>query len=41
MYNPPLGLGQEEVSTWEYRKSLLKERIKLVDADVVCLQGKR
>ena len=38
MYNPPLGPEQEEVSTWEYRKSLLKERIKLVNADVVCLQ---
>lgn len=38
MYSPPLGLEREEVSTWEYRKSLLKERIKLIDADVVCLQ---
>lgn len=38
MYNPPLGLEQEEVLTWEYRKSLLKQRIRLVDADVVCFQ---
>jgi len=38
MYSPPLGPELEEVSTWEYRKSLLKERIKLIDADVVCLQ---
>ena len=38
MYIPPLGPDQQEVSTWEYRKSLLRERINLVDADVVCLQ---
>ena len=38
MYNPPLGPDQKEVSTWEYRKSLLRERINLIDADVVCLQ---
>ena len=38
MYNPPLSPDKEDVYTWEYRKSLLKERIGLVDADVVCLQ---
>jgi len=38
MYNPPLGPGEEDFYTWEHRKSLLRERIGLVDADVVCLQ---
>jgi len=38
MYQHSLGLDQEAISTWEYRKSLLRERIGLIDADVVCLQ---
>ena len=39
MYLPPLiGPDEEQISTWNYRKSLLKERIGLVDADVVCIQ---
>lgn len=37
MYLPPLS-PEEDFSTWEYRKSLLRERIGLVDADVVCIQ---
>ena len=38
MYLPPLAPPDEDISTWEYRKSLLQERIGLIDADVVCLQ---
>jgi endonuclease/exonuclease/phosphatase family metal-dependent hydrolase len=38
MYLPPLGIDREIVATWDYRKSLLRERIGLIDADVVCLQ---
>ena len=38
MYLPPLKQDQSFVSSWEYRKSLLRERIGLIDADVVCLQ---
>ncbi|KAL7537248.1 hypothetical protein ACHAWF_005711 [Thalassiosira exigua] len=38
MYLPPLGPDDTDVSTWEHRKGLLRERIGLVDADVVCLQ---
>lgn len=38
MYLPPLGPDQKAFSTWQYRKSLLRERIGLIDADVVCLQ---
>jgi len=38
MYNPPLPPDQAFASTWEHRKSLLKERIQAVDADIVCLQ---
>lgn len=35
MYLPPLSGKDEVYSTWEYRKSLLRERIGLINADVV------
>jgi mRNA deadenylase 3'-5' endonuclease subunit Ccr4 len=38
MYLPPLSTDQEIFATWDYRKSLLRDRIGLIDADVVCLQ---
>ena len=38
MYLPPLGADREIFATWDYRKSLLRERIGRIDADVVCLQ---
>ena len=38
MYHPPLSPDMFHVSTWESRRELLKERIALIDADVVCLQ---
>lgn len=40
MYLPPLTDADQSsiFSTWEYRKSLLRERIGLINADVVCLQ---
>lgn len=39
MYNPPL-VEQKDwvISSWDYRRDLLKERIRTIDADVVCLQ---
>jgi mRNA deadenylase 3'-5' endonuclease subunit Ccr4 len=38
MYLPPLSPEEEYISTWEYRRSLLQDRIGLVDADIVCIQ---
>lgn len=38
MYAPPLPPDLQYQSSWEYRQDLLKQRIKLIDADVVCLQ---
>jgi exonuclease III len=38
MYLPPLSADQQHISSWEYRQHLLKDRIILVNADVVCLQ---
>jgi exonuclease III len=35
MYSPQVDL---EVPSWEYRKKLLKDRIGIINADVVCLQ---
>ncbi|KAL7534215.1 hypothetical protein ACHAXR_009884 [Thalassiosira sp. AJA248-18] len=38
MFLPPLGPEEDHISSWDYRKSLLRERIGLIDADVVCVQ---
>lgn len=39
MYNPPLVEEKDwHISSWDYRRGLLKERIQKVDADVVCFQ---
>jgi mRNA deadenylase 3'-5' endonuclease subunit Ccr4 len=38
MYMPPLPEELQYQSSWEYRQDLLKDRIQLVNADVVCLQ---
>jgi mRNA deadenylase 3'-5' endonuclease subunit Ccr4 len=38
MYLPPLSHDQSAFSSWDHRKSLLRECIGLIDADVVCLQ---
>lgn len=38
MYYPPLDLDDTHHSSWEGRSGLLRERIGLIDADVVCLQ---
>lgn len=35
---PPLPKELQYQSSWEYRKDLLKQRIQLMNADVVCLQ---
>jgi hypothetical protein len=39
MYNPPL-LEEKDwhISSWDYRRDLIRERIQTIDADVVCLQ---
>jgi mRNA deadenylase 3'-5' endonuclease subunit Ccr4 len=38
MYMPPLPEELQYQSSWDYRRDLLKNRIQLVNADVVCLQ---
>lgn len=42
MYNPPVILedssNQQHVASWDYRKNLIKDRLAILDADVVCLQ---
>lgn len=38
MYMPPLPEELQYQSSWDYRRDLLKERIELVNADVVCFQ---
>lgn len=38
MYLPPLTDANKQISTWEFRCNLLRNRIAEVDADVVCLQ---
>ena len=38
MYNPPLSTDKQYISSWESRRDLLKNRIHLINADVVCLQ---
>jgi hypothetical protein len=39
MYNPPLVEEKDwHISSWDYRRGLLKERIQNVDAHVVCFQ---
>ena len=38
MYLPPLSADQQHISSWESRQHLLKDRITLVNADIVCLQ---
>lgn len=38
MYMPPLPKEFQYQSSWDYRQDLMKKRIQLIDADVVCLQ---
>jgi len=38
MYSPPLTKETHYQSTWEYRSSLIQERLKTIQADVVCFQ---
>ena len=38
MYSPPLSESNRHIAAWSYRRDLLKDRIGLVNADVVCLQ---
>lgn len=38
MYLPPLSPEDEVISTWQHRQSLLRGRIGLIDADIVCFQ---
>jgi len=38
MYNPPLSEEYRYQSSWDYRRDLLKNRLKAINADVCCLQ---
>ena len=38
MYLPPLNDGNQHISSWDYRRELLRQRVLSVDADVVCFQ---
>lgn len=38
MYSPPLSADQQYISSWESRRERLKDRIRLINADIVCLQ---
>lgn len=38
MYNPPLMDEQKHVATWKHRQTLLRDKIQVLNADVVCLQ---
>jgi mRNA deadenylase 3'-5' endonuclease subunit Ccr4 len=38
MYMPPFPEELKYASSWDFRRDLLKDRIQLIDADVVCLQ---
>jgi mRNA deadenylase 3'-5' endonuclease subunit Ccr4 len=39
MYYPPLITEEErQYSSWDHRQNIIKERIRIVDADVVCFQ---
>lgn len=38
MYNPPIPEDRQHVTSWDFRQSLLEERIRSADADVVCFQ---
>lgn len=38
MYMPPLPDELKHASSWDYRRGLLRKRIQLINADVVCLQ---
>ena len=39
MYNPPLAHEEDwHISSWDYRRDLLKDKLRTIDADVVCLQ---
>jgi exonuclease III len=38
MYSPALSESNRRIAEWDFRRDLLKSRISLVNADVVCLQ---
>jgi mRNA deadenylase 3'-5' endonuclease subunit Ccr4 len=38
MYLPPLTEENQHISSWEYRRDLIQQRIASVDADIVCIQ---
>ena len=38
MYLPPLDDEHQHISSWDYRRDLLRQRISSVNADIVCLQ---
>jgi mRNA deadenylase 3'-5' endonuclease subunit Ccr4 len=38
MYLPPLNDDNHHISSWDYRRDLIRQRVASVDADVVCFQ---
>ncbi len=38
MYQPGGDVDVDHMSPWQYRQRLLKDRIQLIDPDVVCMQ---
>lgn len=38
MYSPPLDASSAHMAEWSHRSSLIRQRVELINADVVCLQ---
>lgn len=38
MYDPTQSYDIDSISTWDYRRDLIKKRIELINPDVVCMQ---
>ena len=38
MYHPPLDTSTKHVGEWEHRSEIIRKRLELINADVVCLQ---
>jgi mRNA deadenylase 3'-5' endonuclease subunit Ccr4 len=38
MYLPPLTESNKHISSWDFRRNLIRDRISAVDADIICFQ---
>jgi len=38
MYDPTQSYDIDSISTWDYRRDLIKKRIELINPDIVCMQ---